>query len=672
MLRPQSWFLCVLILAVWLSFPMCVFAAKQNGVVRSGETPIAFSIVTLYEAGNQKPNAKVLGKTKSDGNGFFTILYKSTHNNDSVLYLIVDGAPESSKHTVQERRSPIRLAIVLGTAPLPSDVVINERTTVATAYAMAQFIKENEIGGKRPGLQNAGATVQNLVDLKTGNAGLVINSSPNGNLTSALPSFNSLANMIAACVNTPGNCATLFDAATTPQGQIPRDTLEAMVNIAHNPWQNVSDLFGISLLSNLYTPSLMQEPDAWTLALRYQGDGPLGQEIDGPGNLAFDKEGNAWVTNNYDFGLDPTVSQCGSNKVLKLTPTGGSSPGAPYHGGGLYGAGYGITLDPDGDVWIGNFGFQGTDCPLDVTRLSQSVSKFSADGEALSPVDGFIKPGQLARPQGTVSDRKGNIWIANCAGKSVALFPRGNPDKFVNFQSIGVDKPFDVAIDNRGHAWVTSNANNSVVELDRNGVPVGDPIVDDGLRRPMGIATDSFGNVWVSSSGVMDPPCPTPLPGDMITEDIGDDGSMNQKAAITLIRHKGKDPQITTFDKLSGNRDGLRLPWGIAVDGNDNIFVANFAGQTLMQLCGVVEDNCPPGVSTGDPISPDSGYTFDGLVRSTAVEIDASGNVWLTNNWILDAFEPENQNNPGGHELVVFIGLAAPIQMPLIGPPQRP
>jgi hypothetical protein len=29
----------------------------------------------------------------------------------------------------------------------------------------------------------------------------------------------------------------------------------------------------------------------------------------------------------------------------------------------------------------------------------------------------------------------------------------------------------------------------------------------------------------------------------------------------------------------------------------------------------VVDANCPPGVRTGDPISPDSGYTFDGLVR---------------------------------------------------------
>lgn len=60
----------------------------------------------------------------------------------------------------------------------------------------------------------------------------------------------------------------------------------------------------------------------------------------------------------------------------------------------------------------------------------------------------------------------------------------------------------------------------------------------------------------------------------------------------------------------------------------------------------------------------------DALVRNTGVQIDPSGNVWLTNNWIQDAFF--FQTNPGGHELVVFIGLAAPVNTPLIGPPSTP
>src|SRR5262249_19229278 len=156
--------------------------------------------------------------------------------------------------------------------------------------------------------------------------------------------------------------------------------------------------------SSVNSPALLPsaQPDAWTLAIRYHGDGPEGQRLDGPGNIAFDKDGNAWITVNYHFDPLPTNSVCGGDRVAKLTPTGGSAPGAPYHFGGLYGAGYGITLDPAGNVWIGNFGFQGTGCPLDYLALSMSVSKFSADGTALSPVEGF-KSDLIAQPQGTVS-----------------------------------------------------------------------------------------------------------------------------------------------------------------------------------------------------------------------------------------------------------------------------
>jgi hypothetical protein len=48
------------------------------------------------------------------------------------------------------------------------------------------------------------------------------------------------------------------------------------------------------------------------------------------------------------------------------------------------------------------------------------------------------------------------------------------------------------------------------------------------------------------------------------------------------------------------------------------------------------------------------------------VQIDPSGNVWLTNNWLTIPV----QTNPGGRSVVVFIGLATPVKTPLIGPPQ--
>ncbi len=65
----------------------------------------------------------------------------------------------------------------------------------------------------------------------------------------------------------------------------------------------------------------------------------------------------------------------------------------------------------------------------------------------------------------------------------------------------------------------------------------------------------------------------------------------------------------------------------------------------------------------------DDGSSIDARTRNTAVQIDRSGNVWLTNNW-KNEFNPVA--NPGGYEIVAFIGLAPPIATPLIGPPRRP
>ena len=289
------------------------------------------------------------------------------------------------------------------------------------------------------------------------------------------------------------------------------------------------------------------------------------------------------------------------------------------------------------------------------------MSKFRPDGRPASPdIIGFTQGG-IDAPQGTVSDQQGNIWIASCGNGIVTKYPGGDHRaalQFVADPTCGTQsecaRPFDIAFNHAGWAFVTLNELSSVAVLRPDGTPIPrSPIGGPGLfDRPLGIAADSRGNMWVANSASLRIPCPNGF-----LDPVGTNGS------ITMIRRDGR----ATQGPFRGG--GLTIAWGIAVDGDDNVWVSNFSDQRLSHFCGRNPRTCPPGATTGSPISPDPGYAFDGLTRNTAVEIDRSGNVWVTNNW---KNQPNPLGNPGGYEMVVFVGLAPPIATPLIGPPRRP
>ncbi len=617
--------------------PASAAGSRIQGQVLSGKGPLRSSPVTLYGVRpGKKKTPFVLARARSHSDGTFEMRYQGGRRK-TILYLLVG------------KRSSVRLASVLGKSPAPSQLVVNERTTVASGFALAQFIRGSTIGGPSPGLQNAAGMVRNLVNVRTGAISGVLAQEPNGTSTSALRAFNSLANMLPRCVRNRHRCGRLFRLAKPPKGHSPRGTLEAVADIARNPWKDVSGLFNLALSRPApFQPALgsNETPDAWTLALRFNGDG---HTMNGPGNIAIDGRGFLWVNNNYTYSADPLQSVCGSDLLFKFNPRGRYVTGSPYTGGGLSGAGFGITLDPRGRVWVGNFGFSSPGCPLIPPR--NSVSLFNSDGKALSPSQGFTQGG-IASPQATVSDRKGTIWVANCADGSVTRIPGGNPAAGQNIGGLGLSEPFGVAVNAKDQAFVSGISSSSVAVLNDDGTPAANsPITGGGLKRPMGIVPDSHGNIWVANSGVLDLPCPFTQPPP----------SPPFEGSVTMLGPNGSP-------KGSFTGAGMTVPWGIAVDGNDNVWVANFADQRISELCGVRRRQCRPGTGVGSAISPPTGYGFDGLTRSTAVAIDPSGNVWFTNNWKQVALPA----NPGGYEIVAFVGLGGPLKTPTIGPPRIP
>ena len=647
-------------------------APSRSAGTISGSVPRrAMNVVLMAATPGAKAPAR-LGTARSGAGGAFTLRYRG-NTAAGVKYLLATRPGGAAEAGFPIYGQSYRLAAVLGEGAVPRQAKVTERTTVAMGFAMAQFIGTGDrVAGKNPGLRNAAAMAGDLVDLP-GGLDKVLRAFPNGGSTSTLPTFDSLANLLTICRRQDLGCVRLLAKAREPGGAPATDTLAAVTNIARYPWHNISGLYRLALAAahrrGTWQPSLGsgERPAAWTLALRFEG---RPKTLDGPGNFAIDAEGNLWVANNYAYSRESLQPACGSKVLSRFTPTGQTYPGSPYTGGGLSGVGFGITFDPKGLLWVGNFGFEGKGCTTVADHYTASA--FTRSGKALSPASGW-EVGGISWPQGTVSDQQGNIWLANCGNDSVTKIDGDSPGIFggaaptaVNFpgsqitagSTVGFSRPFGAAVNGSGDVFVTGNGSGSVLKLSPSG-QVLSLVSGGGLHLPLGIAGDDNGYMWVSNSKWVVAPCTNTVPAKEAEEKAGKGGG-----DVTLIKPNG---QIASKQPI---KSGVVNPWGITVDGADNVWVANFSGQRLTELCGTDPRNCPPGKrKTGAPISPQkTGYGFDGLVRNTGVVVDPSGNVWLANNWK----RVPVQTNPGAYQIVAYLGLAAPVKSPTIGPPEQP
>lgn len=412
-----------------------------SGVVQAGgnaaSVPLANVVVTLFEATDGEPSA--LGQAATDASGRFAVPYRMSKSS-SIFYLSADVG------------GGVQFVTVLG-PNLPASATVNELTTVAASYAMAQFYRTGVISGNAFGLQLAAGMNDNLVDATTGNASQVLSSSPNADQTNSLRSTRSLANLLAACVVDPGVTAALFQLTTPPGGPPPDNTAQALANLARNPGWNVDELYALTVLGASYAPPLVAIPDAWTITVKVNDSGSDDPNLlsGGPGNLAFDQRGYAWVTNNVVQGTPYS-----SNAVVVLKPTGQPADGrqgtpvSPLAGGGLLGTGFGVAVDPLGFLFFGNFGWGGCTGCNPSPDSSGSISRFTPSGAAVSQPNGY--QGGPVRAQGLVSDRDGNLWIASFGNDSVYVFMRGNPHRSVGFQQSEGSGPFDIALAADGSA----------------------------------------------------------------------------------------------------------------------------------------------------------------------------------------------------------------------------
>ena len=589
-------------------------ADSISGSALAGGKPLAGSEILIRQAGTEgSSQATTLATATSAGNGSFSAAYAPVPDGGP-LYAIARGGVAGQSSAGRK----IRLMAVLGRADDPiATVTLNEQSTVASAYALAQFLGGIAVDGAEPGLSNAADTAANLFEARAGKVSFVLASSPNGNATETLAKFNTVANALARCTRgDPRKCRQLFAAAQAPGEPQVKNTLAAAHGLALVPGHGTDDVFSLQGKQR-YAPALTEAPNDWTMALVYVGSG-----MNAPGRMAFDADGNIWVINNFEApGTTP------GTKLTVLSPTGEPILGSPITGGGLGGAGYGVTIDQSARVWVGNF-------------AASNVSLFSGTGAVLSPGTGFMQGG-ISKPQGMATDSQGNIWIANFGGDSVVVYRDGDPSQFEQMTGSGIFNSFSVAIDADDNAWVTNGAEavarGSVTKIANDGTPL-QTIRGGGLRSPQTIAVDQQGNLWVAN---------------LLSK------------SVTLI---GPDGRISPLSPIRVN--GMGGAWGLSIDGDGNVWVAGFPNTHITLICGAEPESCPGDRETGDPISPKkNSYVSAGLQHLTGIQVDSAGNVWAANNWTTGSSIKEFV---GGNGLVELVGAAPPVATPLIGPPASP
>ena len=506
-----------------------------NGKVHGGNQPVVNATIQLYAAGTAgyvSPAQPLISKSvTTDSQGNFTITgdytCPSVSGQDTQVYITATGGNPGLDGDPDNKA--LALMTTLGSCSAltsSTSININELTTVAAVWSLAQFMSGYANVGvtstNYSGLQNAFFTSTQLV---SNYSGLAVPST--ANTTIPIAELDTLANVLAACVNSTGDtsiattpCSKLF-AATTPTGGTPAaDTIGAALNIALNPASKISDTFGLSTANAPFQPTLGVAPPDWTVGIltwtstytKY----PFGGIVDSDNNyweIGDYQEGHAAVSgaspmysnDTFFFGASmPTFGQDGTLYALYAEDRGGygGRTGATEFSGQLGGGitssaeAAGLAVAPNGNLWI----------PL----TSGALAEFTPPNNPVSPSTGFtgLLPVNPDAGYETVFDSSGYLYVLDSATSIDKVDTNPSTPTVTTISLTGINGAASPAIDHAGNLWfltgpTTSDAQccNMVSAIDSTGTPLLTTPYLPGNYNATTLAVDGLGQVWLSISG---------------------------------------------------------------------------------------------------------------------------------------------------------------------------
>jgi uncharacterized protein (TIGR03437 family) len=342
---------------------------------------------------------------------------------------------------------------------------------------------------------------------------------------------------------------------------------------------------------------------------------PLGVAVDGSGNL-FISDGDSRVRKVSTNGVITTVAGTG---IFGFSGDGGAATKAQLY------APDGVAVDGSGNLYIAD-------------RLNDRIRKVATNG-TISTVAGTVGPifgafsgdggpatsAQLSGPEGVAVDGSGNLFITDYMNWRVRKVSTNGIITTVVAPGVKIGGSGEywfrgVAVDGSGNLYIGVVMDPCVVKVSANGTITtvagngkgwfsgdGGPATSAQLDEPNGVAIDGSGNLYIADFG-----------SNRIRK-VSSNGVMTTVAGNGWGQFSG-DGGPATNAHLSG-------PYGIAVDGSGNLYIADYNRIQKVSPNGVITTVAGNGVAG---FSGDNGPATDAQLNNPGgVTVDGSGNLFI-------------------------------------------
>jgi streptogramin lyase len=242
---------------------------------------------------------------------------------------------------------------------------------------------------------------------------------------------------------------------------------------------------------------------------------------------------------------------------------------------------YGVAVDGSGNVFVADYG-------------NNAVEEILAAG-GYTTVNA-LAAGNFSGPTGVAVDGSGNVFVTDLSSNPVKEILGAGGYTTVNTlaATYSFNSPYGVAVDGSGNVFVADYGNSAVEEiLAAGGYTTVNTLAAGNFIGPSGLAVDGSGNVFVA--------------------DAGNYADNNSNSAVYEIVAAGGYTTVNTLAVANGNFNG---PSGVAVDGNENVFVADYGNNAVKEILAA------GGYTTVNTLG--SGFSLP-----NGVAVDGRGNLFV-------------------------------------------